>query len=84
MPIVALRPGESVDVNFTDTDGIITVSFCVARTGSIIVHSDLPDNTGREGMIYCERINYPKKDKRKKKTKAKFKDNPLNRDASKV
>lgn len=41
--------GSKVTVSFADTDGEITISFA---DGAITVHSDLPDDQGREGVIY--------------------------------
>lgn len=57
---IELKPGEHVMIHFEDTDGEITVSFgdkdnaSVSLPAGIVVHADLPDERGREGIIYHE------------------------------
>lgn len=53
---VILHQGEQVIVKLADTDGEITVSYGGMKGGSdrLIVHADMPDNQGREGIIYSE------------------------------
>jgi hypothetical protein len=53
MPKVELEPGEQVTVTFKDSDGEITVEF---REDALLVTADLPDSSGREGVIYEERF----------------------------
>jgi len=49
-----LEPEESVKINFAGTDGEILVVF--GQGGSLVrVEADLPDNEGREGIIYEEK-----------------------------
>ncbi len=48
---VELRPGQSVLVTFADTDGEIETSY---DHDAVRVKADLPDSTGREGVIYEE------------------------------
>ena len=54
---VVLAPGQSVDVEFQDSDGVINVAF---STDALRVTADLPDTTGRGGesdpVIYEERF----------------------------
>jgi hypothetical protein len=51
-----LSPGEKLVVTFEGTDGEITVEF--AMDGALVrVSADLPDSTGRKGVIYEERAS---------------------------
>lgn len=58
---VELTPGEMVHVVLADTDGEITVSYGGMKHGTdrLIVHADMPDVSGREGIIYCETFRTP-------------------------
>jgi hypothetical protein len=49
--IVVLKPGETLHVQFYESDGEITVDFSET---AITVNADLPDTSGREGEIYRE------------------------------
>lgn len=50
---IVLSAGERVVVTFEGTDGEITVTF--GDGGSLVrVEADLPDSSGREGVIYEE------------------------------
>lgn len=58
---VVLEPGEKVVVTFAGTDGEITVAF--ADGGATVrVEADLPDSSGRSGVIYEERAGPPAED----------------------
>lgn len=48
---LVLAPGESIDVTLADTDGKFTISY---GKESLTVTSELPDQHGREGVIYHE------------------------------
>jgi hypothetical protein len=48
---IELRPGERVSVVFEGTDGEIVVRF---GEDALEVVADMPDTTGREGVIYSE------------------------------
>ena len=51
---VELEPGEKVAVTLSGTDGVITVSYDGDGDSKLTVHADLPDTSGREGIIYEE------------------------------
>ncbi len=53
---IVLKPGERIDVCFEDSDGTIQVAF---ERDAIIVSSELPDTSGREGVIYREVFSDP-------------------------
>lgn len=55
---VELKPGEALVVTFADSDGEITVTF---GREAIVVHADLADTSGREGIIYREIFRRPPK-----------------------
>lgn len=61
-----LTQGEQVVVKLADTDGEITVSYGGMKGGkdNLIVHADMPDTSGREGIIYHEAFgaNMPPRD----------------------
>lgn len=48
---VEISQGEKIEVSFKDSDERITVSFLDDR---LMVEADLPDSSGREGVIYEE------------------------------
>ena len=48
---VVLKPGETLEVEFEETDGTIIVGFSET---DITVSANLPDTSGREGVIYQE------------------------------
>ena len=50
---VVLHPGESVDVEFFESDGSIIVAF---NESDISVSTDWPDTEGRKGVIYQEKF----------------------------
>lgn len=69
MPKLELNPCEAVEVTFAGTDGCITVAFADHKLRSLIgcnidramqtppgisVHADIPDNSGRAGIVYHE------------------------------
>jgi len=49
--IVVLRPGESVEIQFFEADGEITVEY---GEDAVRVRTEWPDSSGREGVIYEE------------------------------
>lgn len=51
---IQLSPGELIDVTFEGTDGVITVKFDFEGDQKVSVEADLPDSSGREGVIYME------------------------------
>ena len=48
---IELKPGEAVTVTLEGTDGEITVEF---NENDVRVSADMPDDEGREGVIYLE------------------------------
>lgn len=52
---ILLSPGEKVEIKFAETDGVIEVAFAF-NEDSIRVTADMPDSTGRVGVIYEERF----------------------------
>lgn len=52
--IVMLKPGERVQIQFLESDGELVVEFDVDGDGHLRVLADLPDSSGREGVIYDE------------------------------
>lgn len=48
---IELKQGERITVTFADTDGEIEVSY---GENNLTVTADLPDTTGRQGVIYEE------------------------------
>jgi len=54
---VQLAPGERVYVEFEDNEGFILVEYDFNNSSKIRVVSDLPDEEGRDGEIYCEGLD---------------------------
>lgn len=52
--IVVMKPGETLLVQLHESDGEIKVEFDVGGDGHFRVTSDLPDTSGRDGVIYDE------------------------------
>lgn len=50
---LCLKPGESIVIEFLDTDGQITISY---NDENVTVEADMPDSDGRQGIIYSERF----------------------------
>ena len=60
---VELKPGEKIEITFAETDGIFTIEHGAVdkenkKCGFITVTADMPDNNGREGIIYHEQPNW--------------------------
>ena len=54
---IILRPGEKIEIELENTDGVFTIEYDVDKSGKLLVTSDLADDTGREGIIYEENFN---------------------------
>lgn len=50
---IILKPNESIEIGFEDSDGTINVTF---GEDEISIESDLPDSDGKQGKIYSERF----------------------------
>lgn len=77
MAKIELSCGEAVTITFAETDGEITVGFSdedheivgcdderaavLNDLGGIVVHADMPDSSGREGVVYHEPMYGQKK-----------------------
>jgi hypothetical protein len=48
---IEIGPGEIIEIGLRDTDGVFTVTY---GDQEVTVHADLPDSTGRAGIIYSE------------------------------
>jgi hypothetical protein len=53
---VLISQGQKVEVIVADSDGVFTI-FYNADKGRLSVTADMPDATGREGVIYLELFN---------------------------
>jgi hypothetical protein len=56
---VVLSPGQRVVVEFEGTDGQIGVDFDSQGDSKLEVTADIPDSSGRTGVIYCEDFSRP-------------------------
>lgn len=62
--IVTLKPGEKVEIQLFETDGVITVDYDSKFDNKLTVEADMPDTNGRQGIIYCEEFgDSPKESK---------------------
>jgi hypothetical protein len=61
MLTVTVPQGEAVLVTLAETDGQFTISYGAPHLGvdTLLIHADMPDSTGREGIIYEEKYNLP-------------------------
>lgn len=50
---VVLKPGDTLEVELDETDGHFEIKYDV-DFGKLEVTADMPDSTGREGVIYSE------------------------------
>lgn len=55
---VELAPGERLYVVFEDADGNVCVEYDWQASNKLRVMADYPDDTGREGEIYCEAFGH--------------------------
>jgi hypothetical protein len=51
---IHLGPGESVKVVLRETDGEFVFGFGSEEPNRLFIHADLPDDSGRSGVIYEE------------------------------
>lgn len=51
MATIIIKQGESVDIQLADTDGCFTITY---SDRDLIVTADMPDPSGRVGVIYHE------------------------------
>jgi hypothetical protein len=51
---VTLEPGDKLTIQFHQTDGEIIVQYDHKNDNTLTVEADLPDDTGRNGVIYKE------------------------------
>jgi hypothetical protein len=52
--VVTIQLGQSVSIQFAETDGEITVSYGARIDDAVTVEADMPDSYGRTGIIYRE------------------------------
>lgn len=60
---IELKPGDTLRVVLEDTDGEFTISYGGIVSNELTVTADLPDDSGREGTIYCETFGETPEDK---------------------
>ena len=51
---VVMKPGDKLLVEFENTDGSFEIDYDSKGDYTLTVVADLPDTSGREGVIYCE------------------------------
>ena len=58
---VTVPQGEAVHVRLAETDGEFTISYGAPHLGvdTLLIHADMPDSSGREGIIYEEKYGLP-------------------------
>ena len=54
---IQLEPGDRLVVRLQGTDGEFQIDYNYQNMGTLVVESDLPDDEGRQGVIYKETFN---------------------------
>ncbi len=52
--IISLDPGDVARIEIADSDGVFEIRYDKDENGKLQVWTDMPDSTGRSGVIYEE------------------------------